>query len=113
MSKYRFRAYHKDSNHNEVVRDINRLGFEVWDMSVYGFPVDLYLIKNGKSAWVEIKDGKKRKSKRKLTDECKRFKEFLERNGSELFTVESTEAALELCRNLLRSVEEPINGVQH
>jgi hypothetical protein len=110
VSKYPFRAYRKDGNHADIVRMLAQLGIEAWDMSCYGFPVDLYIVKNSQSAWIEIKDGTKRPSKRKLTDRCGEFSEFLERNGARLYTVKSEDEAIAMARMLTAGVKQHLNG---
>lgn len=66
------RAARKDSNHQEVMDHIISLGWTVFDLAKYGAPVDLAIGKFGRyglGALVEIKDGSKPPSKRKLTKE--------------------------------------------
>ena len=66
------RAHKKDANHDEVADRIMSLGWSVFDLAKYGAPVDLAIGKLGRSglaALVEIKDGTKPPSKRKLTKE--------------------------------------------
>lgn len=102
-NNYRFRAYHKDSNHASVVRALAACTIEAWDLSAYGFPADLLITKNGGVAFIEIKDGKKCKSARKLTKNSEEFAKFLKRNGTELFVVNSDEEAVELAKQLVRN----------
>lgn len=65
------RAFRKDANHNPVVDRIEACGWIVFDLSSYGAPVDLAISKAGVgAALVEIKDGSKPPSERKLTEDC-------------------------------------------
>lgn len=98
---YHRNPFQKDANHNELVRIAAQLGFEAWDMTPYGFPADLYVVKNCKSAWIEIKDGRKAPSRRKLKKNSEDFRAFLRRNGTELFVVNNQDELIALLRNLL------------
>ena len=67
------RAKRTDANQTAIVRDLSKLGFSVAITSMVGngFP-DLVIAKANKTAVVEIKDGTKPPSQRKLTpDEIK------------------------------------------
>ena len=69
------RAKRKDANHNAIEDHLERLGWSVFDTSGlgYGFP-DLLVGKPGFCAVVEIKDGSKPPSDRKLTPAEEQFK---------------------------------------
>lgn len=64
-----------DANHSEVIRTFRDFGFSVADTSRLGggFP-DCVIARGLKTAVVEIKDGKKVPSARKLTADEERFK---------------------------------------
>lgn len=72
------RAYRKDANHNDVVARMESLDWCVFDLSNYGAPVDAAVSK--RLAWgyavavVEIKDGDKAPSKRKLTESAEKLR---------------------------------------
>lgn len=70
------RAARTDENHAEIITAFRALGFAVSDTSRLGkgFP-DAVISRQKKTAVVEIKDGKKPPSARKLTADEKRFKE--------------------------------------
>lgn len=62
------RANRRDSNHIEIRDAFRRLGFAVKDVADLKNFCDLLISKNGLTWCVEIKDGKKPPSKRKLTE---------------------------------------------
>ncbi len=61
-------ANRRDSNHIEIRDEFRRLGFAVKDVADLKNFCDLLVSKNGHTWCVEIKDGKKPPSKRKLTE---------------------------------------------
>lgn len=69
------RAARKDANHNDIQDAFVRLGWSVADTSRLGdgFP-DLVAAKHGETVLVEVKDGSKPPSARKLTDDELAFK---------------------------------------
>jgi len=69
------RAARKDANHNAIQDVFVRLGWSVADTSQLGsgFP-DLVAAKHGETVLVEIKDGSKPPSHRKLTEDELAFK---------------------------------------
>lgn len=81
------RAAKKDRNHNEIADAFKRLGFSVADTSRLGgdFP-DIVIAKAGSTALVEIKDGKKSASQRKLRPGQQEFKDTWK---GEYYVVES------------------------
>lgn len=58
----------RDSNHHELMRCAESLGFSVLDTSQIGKGLDLLVAINGHAIRIEIKDGEKVPSKRKLLD---------------------------------------------
>lgn len=68
------RAARVDANHGEIIDAFRAFGFSVADTSRLGggFP-DCVIARNKKTALVEIKDGKKSASKRKLTTDEAQF----------------------------------------
>lgn len=70
------RAKRKDANHNDVTDYLQALGWSVFDTSAlgYGFP-DALVGKPDFCAVVEIKDGSKPPSQRKLTPDEQKFKD--------------------------------------
>lgn len=69
LQGFEVRARRKDANHVPVADHIASLGWIVLDLAQYGAPVDLAVSKGNKCALVEIKDGAKPPSKRKLTED--------------------------------------------
>ena len=62
------RARRVDANHGEIIAAFRRLGYSVVDLSRLGNGIpDLLIAKAGHAALVEIKDGAKSPSRRKLT----------------------------------------------
>jgi hypothetical protein len=64
----------KDTNHKEIVKVLKDCGITVWDAAHIGggFP-DLVISHKGKLMLLEIKDGSKPPSARKLTDDEAKF----------------------------------------
>ena len=69
------RAARVDRNHSEVINAFRAYGFSVADTSRLGggFP-DCVIAKSGRTAVIEIKDGKLPPSARKLTEAEERFR---------------------------------------
>ena len=61
------RANRIDGNHKEVVKEFRLLGWHVWDVHDLKECCDIEVWKNGHSIRIEIKDGKKPPSARKLS----------------------------------------------
>jgi len=68
------RANRIDSNQPEIVKHFRTWGASVLIIADLKNACDLIVSKHGRSIFVEIKDGKKVKSARKLTDGEERFK---------------------------------------
>ena len=62
------RAKKKDGNHQEIKKHFESLGCFVHDISNLDNCCDLVVSKNLVSVYVEVKDGKKSPSQRKLTE---------------------------------------------
>ena len=69
------RAARTDSNHAEIVAAYRKRGYSVLDVSKLKNCCDLFVARNGQTWAVEIKDGKKPPSKRKLTDGEQTFRD--------------------------------------
>ena len=64
-----------DANHGQIAHAFSRLGFSVLDLSRVGCGCpDLLVAKQGHSVLVEIKDGMKSASRRKLTPAEQEFR---------------------------------------
>jgi hypothetical protein len=92
-------AAKKDDNHSEIVKTFERLGWSVLDISQIPNTADILIANGSRYCVVEIKDGNKPPSKRKLTEGEKRFME--EWRGI-WGLVESVDDAIDLSR-LLRN----------
>jgi Holliday junction resolvase len=87
------RAAKIDANHNEVVSALRKAGATVQSLAGVGAGVpDLLVGFRNKTSLIEVKDGAKPPSARKLTpDQLKWHREW---NGGTLAVVDSPEAAL-------------------
>jgi hypothetical protein len=86
-----------DANQNEIVSVLRAAGATVHSMAALGdgFP-DLLLGHAGKTALIEVKDGSKVPSKRKLTPDQQAFHATWK--GGTLAVVDSAEAALRVLK---------------
>jgi hypothetical protein len=84
----------KDANHGEIYRALRDCGITVWDCASYGsgFP-DIMLSYRGKLMLVEVKDGSKPPSARKLTDDEMKFHALF---IGHCYVVETVDDALKL-----------------
>lgn len=90
-------ARRTDANHRDVAKAMEQAGFTVIDFSSVGRGVpDLYAAKAGRGLWVEVKDGSKVPSARKLTPDQLRFRERMARAGIHVYVVTSAEDAVRL-----------------
>lgn len=62
------RAMRKDANHAEIGDGLRKLGWSVLDLAQYGVSVDYAVSKPGFASLLEVKDGDKPPSARKLTE---------------------------------------------
>lgn len=69
------RAARIDDNHGEIVKAFRQAGCSVKPVHTLKNFVDLIVAKNGVNVLIEVKDGKKSPSRRKLTDGEKEFQE--------------------------------------
>jgi len=69
------RAARKDANHNRIMRAFVEYGWVVLDIWQIKNACDIFITKNGQTVAVEIKDGSKPPSARKLTSGEIDFKE--------------------------------------
>jgi hypothetical protein len=84
-----------DANQSEIVRALEAIGIRVIDMSATGEGCpDLCCLFRGQTYWLEIKDGKKPPSARKLTLPQLRWHEAARVAGVKVHVVESPSQAL-------------------
>ena len=67
-------AARKDANHDQIVRLFKKLGWSVLDVAQLKNCCDIFVSKNLITIAVEIKDGEKYPSQRKLTEGELKFK---------------------------------------
>jgi hypothetical protein len=101
MSKY-VRHKKKDDNHKEIQAHFERSGAGVKDVSSLPDFVDIIITYMGVAVAVEIKDGEKAPSSRKLTAGELDFKNYWEAHGGKWALVESIKDA----DGLLASIAE-------
>lgn len=86
-----------DANHSEIVQAMRDVGAYVVDCSQFGsgFP-DLVVAWRGRWFFVEVKDGKKPPSKRKLTADQQIFHADAANRGCQVHVVKNESEALAL-----------------
>jgi hypothetical protein len=86
-----------DSNHAHVVEAMRSAGYLVVDTSRVGsgFP-DALAVKHGHTWWIEIKDGAKSASRRRLTADEQKFHQQLAAAGVTVRVIETIEQAVNL-----------------
>jgi Holliday junction resolvase len=90
-------AKRTDSNHAAIRQALRDAGWDVEDLSHVGHGVpDLVAEKDERLIWVEIKDGKKSPSARRLTDKEHWFHELLVRCGITVRVVTSVDDVAKL-----------------
>ena len=92
MSKY-VRHKKKDDNHKEIQAHFERCGAGVKDVSSLTDFVDILITYAGVAVAVEVKDGEKAPSSRKLTAGELDFKNYWEAHGGKWALVESIKDA--------------------
>jgi len=95
MTSYRF-AHRIDGNHSEIRQALEQIGVGVVDTSAFGEFVDLCTFFRGAIRLVEIKDGDKPPSARKLTLAQVRLHEAARVHGCRIDLVTSVDEALRL-----------------
>lgn len=94
----RFRAK-VDSNHVKIVSFLRQMGCSVLSLAGHGKGVpDILAARCGRMALVEIKDGSRPPSQRKLTQDQI---EFRHRWNSEIYIVTNEQEAMDLVNNCL------------
>ncbi len=89
-------ANRKDANHGTIARAFEQLGAGVFDTAQYGMPLDLLVFWRGRILLVEIKDGDKPPSRRKLTADEAGLHALAARYGIQIHTVERETQAFAL-----------------
>jgi hypothetical protein len=84
----------KDGNHDEVRNALTAAGAAVYDAADDGSPFDLIVFWRGVTTLVEVKDGSKPPSARKLTPASVQIKNLAASRGCTIELVRSVEEAL-------------------
>lgn len=93
MSRY---ARKRDANHGEIEKALIQIGVGVLDTSPLGEFVDMVTFQRGTIRLIEIKDGAKPPSARKLTLAQKLLHDLARIHGCTIHVVESVDDALRL-----------------
>lgn len=93
MSRYARRV---DGNHAEIVRALEQIGVGVQDTSALGEFVDLVTFHRGIVRLLEVKDGSRPPSARKLTEAQVRLHEAARVHGCKIHVVTCVDEALRL-----------------
>lgn len=88
------RAAKKDANHNAIVRDLVAVGAEVFETHQIPGLLDMVVAYRGRLVWLEIKDGAKPPSERRLTPAEAATIARLDRVGAPVAVVTDAEGAL-------------------
>lgn len=89
------RAARVDANQSEIVATLRAIGVNVTDLSGAGNGVpDLCCMWRGQTYWLEVKNGNKSPSRRKLTEEQVRFHDNARLAGVKVHVVETVDQAL-------------------
>lgn len=89
------RAARVDTNQSEIVATLRAIGVTVTDLSGVGDGVpDLVCLWRGQTVWVEVKNGSKPPSARKLTVEQVRFHNDARLAGVKVHVVSTVDEAL-------------------
>ena len=102
------RAARKDGNHKDIQEIFLLAGFAVLDVSQLKRACDIFVAKYGITCAIEIKDGSKSPSRRKLTEGELEFKNKWTRNNCGIwFLVETEEDAL----RIIQDIEKEMTGL--
>jgi hypothetical protein len=85
------RAAKKDDNHVEIVAAFRAIGAFVFDVAQLKNACDIIIVYHGRTLAVEIKDGSKVASKRRMTPGEAEFKQSWELAGGEHKIIETVE----------------------
>ena len=88
------KARKKDANHHEIVKEFEKLGYQVDDMTAINNFCDIHIARQQRYAYIEIKDGNKPPSQRKLTRGESDFADKCRENDVLWFLCESPEDCL-------------------
>jgi len=98
------RAARTDSNHQDIVKSLRDIGCTVLNTHQLKNAFDILVGYRGNLFIVEIKDGDKPKSARKLTEGEEKCKRDFERVGVSYNVIESVEEAIKLVSSFQHSI---------
>lgn len=90
------RSARTDSNQAEIVKALRNAGAEVYHIHTIKNYADLIVYYNNKTYTVEVKDGSKPPSSRKLTEGELKAKEKIESTGVRYWVINSVQEALDM-----------------
>jgi hypothetical protein len=91
------RSAKTDRNHAEIRDAMRKCGAWVIDMSAAGRGIpDLLVVHRMRNFWVEVKDGEKPPSARRLTPDQVKFHEQAKASGMDVYVVTTIDEALAL-----------------
>ena len=92
----------KDSNHNQITKCFEKMGWEVLDIHNLKKCADIIIGKSAINIFIEIKDGDKSPSARKLTEG---EEEFHDRWPNNVIIIQSENDCIQLTKNYNESRE--------
>jgi len=91
------RAAKVDRNHGEIVAALRAIGCFVWDTSACGNGApDLVAMRGGVWRAIEVKDGERPPSERKLTADQVKFHGQVAAHGGTVYVVQSVQDVLDI-----------------
>lgn len=96
FASYAYSHRRKDRNHAEIAAVLKLAMIDYLDTAQFGCPFDFLAAINGRIVLIEVKDGEKSPSERRLTDDEQKLDDMLRRNGCQLHVVESPDEALDV-----------------
>lgn len=100
----RYHRARKDANHAEIEDLLRSLGFKTKDVSPMKEFVDIVAKLHGVIVLIEVKDGSKPPSKRKLTDDERAFHEYW---GDDIRVIETREDVFALRDEIINKLRVP------
>lgn len=95
--RYRASSHRRDDNHKAIVAALRAAGWHVVDTSQAGDGCpDLFAVKGGRVIPIEVKDGAKPPSARRLSESEQRQHDAFRANGCPVVILETVEQAVTL-----------------
>lgn len=89
-------AFRKDANHADIKGTLELLGAGIYDAASDGSPYDFLVFRRGQIFIVEVKDGKKPQSARKLSVKEVRLHDLARQHGVDIHIIKTEDEALAL-----------------